>query len=98
MVWGGTIELITHRLQLNHSSWTTFGLPKSVSAAETSKELCNGPCEEIMLSIISLPEDAADMCVLFKNWRPLITMLSTPLGLTRKGRKCTGGGMAESCL
>ena len=30
----GTVELVTHRLQPNHSSCAQFGLPKSVSVIE----------------------------------------------------------------
>ena len=84
-LWGGTIELITHRPGSNHLKCNHLNLSRSISQVDAcSMDPLDPPWNGIFLATIQGAEDAEDIRVLFENWQPLIKVPALPSSLTQK--------------
>ena len=91
-LWGGTVELITHRSQDNSRIRAYFDLPCSIPVATAYRPpFPDSSWTGILLATILGENDARDVGALFEAWQPLIAILALPFSLSRNERSSYSG-------
>jgi len=88
LLWGGTIEMVTHKHKSNHRNCLQFNLPRYISHSQAYEvPPARSTWDGILLTTSRGREDAIDAGALFLKWQPLIALLALQPGLSRKERK-----------